>query len=858
MDFQLELVDDLEWCNDYEFNYGSTCAVGAGLSDVCRSDRVCAYLGNNHDSVNNNNLTYMSNLNSFNMSYTESASYAECYNDTKVSYADNDHMSIDNCAFNANLCRLQSPCLSDHSAPLGNQSAIFELNSTMVTSSHNGDLVEWEGFFYDTEAPFAFNETLDGEMEDFLSECKLSQPHSEQATNTDCMVYNNSNKVASINFTESYEKCTLPNVNHNELYAITCLDNSVLIKEAFDSVVDGHDVLRGRSPPSLYGTQDDAPGKVDTTSSCDCRGGCNYTKLGLNIDTFKFGFIPRSILVPSPLGRTDHNFDTLQLNSILRESSIQNWRGLRLPLSTSLNITHWRYLLADYWDTQICEFLEFGFPLDLSVSSLESKSVSNHPSASAFPTHIEHYLRTETQLGAIKGPFVTSPLQALHCSPMMTRPKPNSENRRVIVDLSWPISKSVNYHVSDTTYCGTNFQLKLPTIDDILEKIVQLNGKCLLFKVDLQRAFRQLRTDPKDIHFTGLNWHKKFYIDVAIPFGYRHGSMACQRVTDAIRFIMHQQGHSLFNYIDDLIGCKTPDQAWQAYKFLCDLLEKLGMPISKDKLCEPQTEIPCLGINVNVTTGIISIPDEKLVEVTELCKKWQSKVKTTKRQLQSLAGVLLYIHKCVKPARIFINRILDALRQAPTVGYTPVSQATKQDIEWFVLFLKKFNGKVIFNKSNKANPIVIHLDASLKGMGACMMNRIYACPMPEYLVVDPKMLIVHLEMLNILIALRRWAPFLQGNAVMIHCDNMAVVTVIKNGRTRDMFLAAVARNIWLLTATHDIDLTVLHIPGKNNVIADLLSRWFIPGTKRENLKTLITNPVWDNISVSDCMVNYKI
>ena len=59
----------------------------------------------------------------------------------------------------------------------------------------------------------------------------------------------------------------------------------------------------------------------------------------------------------------------------------------------------------------------------------------------------------------------------------------------------------------------------------------------------------------------------------------------------------------------------------------------------------------------------------------------------------------------------------------------------------------------------------------------------------------------------------------------IFCDNEAVVTILNSGRTRDPFLAAIARNIFMSAAVSDIYLKIVHIPGKKNVVADLLSRW---------------------------------
>ena len=54
---------------------------------------------------------------------------------------------------------------------------------------------------------------------------------------------------------------------------------------------------------------------------------------------------------------------------------------------------------------------------------------------------------------------------------------------------------------------------------------------------------------------------------------------------------------------------------------------------------------------------------------------------------------------------------------------------------------------------------------------------------------------------------------------------MAVVTILKTGKTKDMLLAKIARNIFMLAATLDIFLRFTHIAGIENTIADILSRW---------------------------------
>ena len=108
---------------------------------------------------------------------------------------------------------------------------------------------------------------------------------------------------------------------------------------------------------------------------------------------------------------------------------------------------------------------------------------------------------------------------------------------------------------------GTVFKLKFPTVDDIDDRVKQLDGKCLLYKIDLQRAFMHLKLDPRDINKTGLQFMNEHYVDTAVPFGYRHSSVCIQRVSDSLRFKMHKKGYIITNYIDELIRCDPPSVA---------------------------------------------------------------------------------------------------------------------------------------------------------------------------------------------------------------------------------------------------------------------------------------------------------
>ena len=50
---------------------------------------------------------------------------------------------------------------------------------------------------------------------------------------------------------------------------------------------------------------------------------------------------------------------------------------------------------------------------------------------------------------------------------------------------------------------------------------------------------------------------------------------------------MKQKGHSIINYIDDLIGYALPSQAEKAFEDLCSTLQELGFELSSKTLVPP-------------------------------------------------------------------------------------------------------------------------------------------------------------------------------------------------------------------------------------------------------------------------------
>ena len=311
-----------------------------------------------------------------------------------------------------------------------------------------------------------------------------------------------------------------------------------------------------------------------------------------------------------------------------------------------------------------------------------------------------------------------------------------------------------------------------------------------------------------------------------------------QRVSDALHYIMRHEGFSVINYIDDFLGYGTPTVARASFDKLLDKMRHLGLDVSEKKLIQPATQAICLGILVDMIQGTVAIPQEKLDVIQTMVIQWKAKSQCTKKQLQSLLGTLLYVHKCIRPARCFLNRMQDILRRAGNQQIIKLTDEFKRDLNWFDQFLPLHNGVSIYG--HKPTSEILELDACLTGLGGRWQNIVYHLPIHRGYA---NLGIVQLEMINILVVLRTFGSTWKGKRILVKCDNDAVVHVLNTGRTKDPYLGACARNVWL-----DVDLQYIHVMGKDNRAADLLSRWQNTCHNHKEPQTLIGNPVCANVS----------
>ena len=333
------------------------------------------------------------------------------------------------------------------------------------------------------------------------------------------------------------------------------------------------------------------------------------------------------------------------------------------------------------------QYLTFGFPLSIGhrADSLHNFPC-NHQSALQFPEEVKKYIEKELSHNALLGPASLPIDNTVHVSPLLTRPK-DLDSRRIIVDLSYPKGLSLNDCVDRDRFGETDFKLELPTIDDIVEDIVKFSDP-FLAKIDISRAFRNLRVDPGDATKFGIRWGDSYYLDLAAAFGWVHGTSAFEMCSSALEYYFRGHRITMHPYIDDMVYIF---EGGKQEEFLCvkKVIASLGLPINDKKLSAPAKQMSCLGIHIDLVEKTLSIDSEKINDIHNFCKNLANKNYLSRRTFQSLLGKLFYVHKCVKPARVFMNRMLLLYRQQQHHPKTKLLDDFKLDLAWFIKFLKK-------------------------------------------------------------------------------------------------------------------------------------------------------------------------
>ena len=81
-----------------------------------------------------------------------------------------------------------------------------------------------------------------------------------------------------------------------------------------------------------------------------------------------------------------------------------------------------------------------------------------------------------------------------------------------------------------------------------------------------------------------------------------------------------------------------------------------------------------LGNIVDAEKLRIEVSEQRMKELRQELEQWIDRDTCIKKQLQSIIGKLSFITNCVRPGRIFINRMLETMRRMPQHGTGKVDE----------------------------------------------------------------------------------------------------------------------------------------------------------------------------------------
>ena len=515
----------------------------------------------------------------------------------------------------------------------------------------------------------------------------------------------------------------------------------------------------------------------------------------------------------------------ITLHNMVRQKGYPNRWGARIPITTEWNIDLLHNLLEGYHDREITEWMRYGWPIGrLPLMEDPQITFKNHKGATDHPEALVKYIEKESTYNAIIGPLDCIPFtQFVGISPLSTRPKKDSEERRIIIDLSFPPGSSVNDGIQKDNYLGFTAKLTFPKTDQLAERIFQLGKRAHMYKVDLHRYFRQLDLDPGDYSLIGYIIQGKLYFDKKVPMGVRSGPYIAQRVSSAITWILQQLEYFLLNYVDDFVGAEVQARAQEAYEFLSKVLRDIGAQTSPEKRIPPTTRLEFLGTTFDSQKMTMEVPPNKLAEIKEELSRWKELTHITRRDMESLIGKLQFAARCVRAGRVFVARLINWLRETRRGKKYKVDNEVRKDIDWWTRFISKYNGiSMIWLHSEPEPDQVMATDACLTGFGGIAGQEYFKGTFPENLKGAN---IATLELWAVLIGLKLWKHKFRGKYFWVLVDNEAVSVVLNTGASKNTQLQELLREIAYIAAENEFIIKAKHIMGVTNRIPDWLSRW---------------------------------
>ena len=483
-----------------------------------------------------------------------------------------------------------------------------------------------------------------------------------------------------------------------------------------------------------------------------------------------------------------------------------------------------------------------GFPIvDGDVVSYECENYSSI-TCEGTKEKMDKIIRKELREGYVS--LVTEKPTCVHALGAV----PKSEGRiRPITDCSRPLNYSVN------NCCSTLLEdFSFKNIKDVVDL---LTGDEYLSVIDIKSAYRAVPIRPEHRTYQGFKWdldgETNYYEDNRMCFGLRLGPSYFNAISNFIYDVASSKfGIKIINYLDDfLVIADTLEETLSSRDKVVELLRFLGFYVAFDKLIYPSKCVIYLGIVLDTERKELRLPEGKVAKLKALLQFHLSKKRVSKKNLESIGGLLSHCAHLVKGGRIFCSNTYNLYKQLVRSGrcYIKLSEQVIDDFHWWIRIFPHFNGTVKMFNVEYELPMVS--DSSLKGFGVYLGSDWVAgtwrdedfiplatnCSHVGFhpvLDVFDRNNINELEMWPVVVGLKRWVNLFANKALRVVTDNTQVMYSLIKGCSSNSTCNRWLKEIFWICAVYNITLIPSYINTKSNLVADTLSR--LPYFKSEH------------------------
>ena len=137
------------------------------------------------------------------------------------------------------------------------------------------------------------------------------------------------------------------------------------------------------------------------------------------------------------------------------------------------------------------------------------------------------------------------------------------------------------------------------------------------------------------------------------------------------------------------------------------MCNNLGVPLAPEKQEGPSTCITFLGIIIDIHRQELRLPREKLERILATLAEWEQRKSRTRRELESLTGILQHACTIIRPGRTFLRNAIPLLKMAKQQHHhIRLSVEIRSDLAWWKLFASYWNGTGLVISPNSATYIV--------------------------------------------------------------------------------------------------------------------------------------------------------